>query len=603
MQRPLFDPAVRTRGGCRHGIRLFVFLSALVSGLTTAQEAPDRLAELAALARAGAPELALQLIEKEQAEPSADPHWLQWEKVRIALLTERERWQDIEHRLLQITPYVSTEILPWVLEQRATALVESHQGRTARQLLAQLFWTATDTADAGAAARWQRLLIRSYLDEGRAGDAFTVMVRYRQEHPERTDEERLLSARVFLQNGRAGEAEAVLAQLVAVAETEALQLYASLRRGEEPRLVFQAARRRLKDEKLPDELRPAFHAVVAEAAIAMNDYAAQVLALEQVLPYLPAPLHGLSGLKPDQLWEAYTGYALGVANREQWLVGDDARWLAAADAAGPMYPVRARSLYAWLARHAADEALREHAHHAFVERLLSLPQGPALLEALYLHGLPTGTPIPMAARWALFDRALRRADMPLASQLVDTIEVPPPGVADVYGWQLRRARVLLLGGRHGAAVEAVTALVPPPADAPPERYDQLMQLLFDLQSVGEHEAAYVAFERLHPLSQGQQRRELLYWMADSRSAQDRHREAAALYLRSATLAQADAMDPWAQTARYQAAQSLAKAGLQEDAENMLRQLLAATDDTARRALLGREIEQLRLRRNGDAEGE
>ncbi|MGE0080746.1 MAG: hypothetical protein AB7U81_05565 [Thiohalomonadaceae bacterium] len=603
MKRPLSAPAARLKGGCRHGIRLFVFLAVLWPGLGPAQEAPDRLAELAALARAGAPALALQLLDAEQGEPAANPHWMQWEQARIALLAERGRWQDVHRRLEQVATHIPAEHQSWALEQRAIALVETGQAQAARRLIAQLFWASEHDADGEDAARWQRLLIRSYLDEGRAADAFTVMVRHRQEHPERTDEERLLTARVFLQNGRAGEAEAVLAQLAAVPEAEALRLYASLRRGEEPRLVFQAARKRLKDEKLPGELRPAFHAVAAEAAIAMNDYAAQVLALEQVLPRTAAPLQGLSDLGAHHLWEAYHGYALGVANHSELLVGEDARWLAEAEAAGPMYPVRARSLYAWLAQNAADEELRERAHHALVERLLALEQGPALLEALYLRGRPADAAMPTAVRWALFDRALRRADMALASQLVDAIDVPPPGVADVYGWQLRRARILLLGGRRGAAVAAVAALVPPPAEAPPERYDQLMQLLFDLQSVGEHEAAYAAFERLHPLSQGQQRRELLYWMADSRTAQARHGEAAALYLRSATLEQADAMDPWAQTARYQAAQALAKAGLPEDAENMLRQLLAVTDDAARRALLGREIEQLRLRRNGDENGE
>jgi hypothetical protein len=595
MQRPLHGPAVG-KGGCLRGIRLFVFLALLASAAAPAQTAmPERLAELKTLAEAGAPGLALQLIEREQGEPTDNAAWMRWEQTRIALLAASGQWEAIEQRLSQIAPLLPSDRQPWALEQRAVARVESGQNAAARDLLQRLFWTV-ESAEADDFARWQRLLIRSYLAEGRAADAFVVMARYRQDHPERSDEERLLTARVFLQNDRPGDAAVVLTDL-ALPEAQGLRLFARLRRGDEARLVLQEARKRLKDERLPAAVRPLFQAVEVEAAAAMQDYAAEVLALEQVLPHAQA-LHGVSAPGAADLWQAYFGYALVVANREQLLVGQDGRWFAEAESAGRMYPVKARSLYAWLAHNAADESARERAHHALVERITGLQDGAALLQVLYLD-VAGGDPatLPMAVRWALFDSALRRADLRLASQLVDEMEQPPPGVSDGYGWRLRRARILLLGGRHGAAVEAIDTLTPPPADAASERTDQLMQLLFDLQSVGEHAAAYAAFEKLFATAQGQPRRELLYWMADSRSAQERHAEAAALYLRSAVLDQPGAMDPWAQTARYQAAQALAKAGLYEDAEHMLRTLLKATEDPARRALLGREIEQLRLARN------
>ncbi|NIQ09794.1 MAG: hypothetical protein GWO08_23170, partial [Gammaproteobacteria bacterium] len=64
-------------------------------------------------------------------------------------------------------------------------------------------------------------------------------------------------------------------------------------------------------------------------------------------------------------------------------------------------------------------------------------------------------------------------------------------------------------------------------------------------------------------------------MADSRKAQGQYRDAARLYLKSALLAQ-EGKDPWGQTARYQAAEALAKAKLVEDARHLFRDLLRTT---------------------------
>ena len=63
---------------------------------------------------------------------------------------------------------------------------------------------------------------------------------------------------------------------------------------------------------------------------------------------------------------------------------------------------------------------------------------------------------------------------------------------------------------------------------------------------------------------------------------------------SAMVVDAKAQDPWAQTARYQAAESLAKAGLQNDARDLFQQLLDTTKDPSRRAVLNREIQRLWL---------
>jgi hypothetical protein len=83
-------------------------------------------------------------------------------------------------------------------------------------------------------------------------------------------------------------------------------------------------------------------------------------------------------------------------------------------------------------------------------------------------------------------------------------------------------------------------------------------------------------------------------MADSHKARAEHAEAARLYLQSATLSDNNSMDPWAQTARYQAAKSLAEAGMAKDATVIYRQLLRVTENPERRSVLRHELQQLRL---------
>jgi hypothetical protein len=83
-------------------------------------------------------------------------------------------------------------------------------------------------------------------------------------------------------------------------------------------------------------------------------------------------------------------------------------------------------------------------------------------------------------------------------------------------------------------------------------------------------------------------------MADSRKAQSQYAEAARLYLLSATLSDNNSMDPWAQTARYQAAKSLSEGGMTEDAVTIYRQLLKVTENPERRSVLRHELQQLRL---------
>jgi len=133
------------------------------------------------------------------------------------------------------------------------------------------------------------------------------------------------------------------------------------------------------------------------------------------------------------------------------------------------------------------------------------------------------------------------------------------------------------------------------ADWSSKHADRLLQVLFDLQTVQHHREALELFGALleKPL-EAQQRREVLFWMAESLQALEQFDQAAYLYIKSATLTDLQAMDPWAQTARYRAAKALVKAGLLDDARRIYSSLMRATHDASRKAVLNNEIQHLRL---------
>ncbi|MEJ2361707.1 MAG: hypothetical protein P8Z75_09815 [Gammaproteobacteria bacterium] len=575
-------------------LALIVLIRGLLSSPLVYADPTD---DIRQLADAGAVNLAIRVLDSNQAR--AGNHaalWQKFEKQRIALYRDRHDWEKISARLANLPKFVSSAFRQWAGEQRAQALIELGQGDLARSQLRHLIWS-NKTLTPVQLSGWRKLIIRSYLGDGLAGDAQMAVMRFRQDYPRQAKKDYLLRARILLLNENYAEAIALLKPHASDPTAGSLLLLAQLRgQTRPPRKVLEATYRHLREKGIDATMTANLWAVAAEAAEHADKRGSVALALEHVMIQRKAVSLPNSIIDPgvDDLWNAYIDYAVAISNRQQLLIGQDHKWLVLAGGLKKKKPVASRSLYAFVMLRGQSQAARNKAAKAFMKSISQRKHGDTLLQVLFEKSkyFKHRNAIPANVRPRLVDLALARGKIDLASEIMATIKKPPAG-EDQFMWLLRRARILVLGNQLKLGEQALMSLL----DATPKmeqvQVDRFMQVIFDLQTAGENDAAYNLFAKVMKHTDDQKtRREIFYWMADSRRAQKRYINAAQLYLKSAMYPDPRNMDPWSQTAHYQAAVVLAKAGLYQDAQTLLRRLLKVTKNPERREALQRELQKM-----------
>ncbi len=606
MRQPLATASKRFHGQPGRRLPVFVaprfFLGALLSaGIACGSGAQaldtTQLNELAQLARAGAPQLALSRMDAAQPAAAGDiSGWMAWEQERLQILSGQGLYRQLIARVATAPEGVDAAFRRFALTLKADAQLQLAQNTAARATLRELLWQA-DEASREERARWRQLVIRSYVQEDRSDDARQALLRYRQDFGEGSEQMRWLNAQVLLHSGNAVSA----AKLVAGDNSPhgrllhyAAQLAATPERAPE----LEAAAAALAAKLEPSALQGALWGLAAAAA-AGADPRARIQYLEKALSQrIDAQLiHGVLDYNADQLWDAYLSAGKRIGNEEQKLLGSDEDWYFPATQAIEKDPLRARILFSVLAVYGSNPQRRALAHEYLVGLLDDLPNGRQLTHRLYLEStrFRRVDSLPAVIRYRLIDAALESGDLDTASRLMAGLSEPPTG-GDRFEWDLRRARVALYTGQTRAGVELLKTMLDNDAYAWNDRQaDRFLQVVFDLQTVAEHQRALDLFAALldKPLA-AQRRREILFWMADSLQALKQFPDAAYLYLKSATLNDVTAMDPWAQTARYRAAKALLDAGLLDDARRIYQLLLRATQDAGRKAVLQNELQRLHL---------
>lgn len=575
----------------------------------TAQAEDLPLQELIKIAEAGAPALALRMLERVQKHLSPQTsRWMAWEKQRLKIYETNQDWTSIIERLTSLPDILPLEFSRWAQSQKAQAYLRMQQGKPARDLLRKLILSSIGKQDQTSLdwlQQWRRMIIHSYIAEGLGEDALISILRFQQDYTTDKKDILFLRARVLLMNQRAVEAAELLNEHTQDPEAGMLYLLAQLRsEGRSPVKVVQAGLRHLRGKWGDKSLRISLWAVVAEAAQRAGDRGTMVNALEHVIAE-PKQAVGdkLFVFGADSLWNAYLDYALYAGNQAQLLLGQDQAWFDYADKTGSKFPVRQRAIYALLMHRGTASENRLEAAKLFIKSILKRRNNSYLIQQLFTHSgfYNTSADIPEPVRRTLVDIALARQDIPLASQIMATLGEPPKGETS-YMWHLRRARILILGGQPRKGALALGRFTQDHPNADRTQIDRFLQVVFDLQTVGEHDSAYQLFRDVIDSSTDiKLHRELYYWMADSRNAQSRYADAAELYLKSAMLLDGKGWDPWGQTARYQAAKSLGKAGLLEDAYYLYQRLLKATKEEDRRAVLRYEVQKLQLAKSEENE--
>ncbi len=234
--------------------------------------------------------------------------------------------------------------------------------------------------------QWRRMVIHSYIMDGRVDDAYTALLRYQQDYANSSTNSQihLFQAHVLLSTERAAEAVTLLAGMQEPTAA-ALYLLARLRNGGRPENILQEVRQLLTQQ--PVTASHVLAAVVqVEAAQLIGDHEPRVEAMEYILAHqgmMPSTLTGLVNITGDSVWDAYVTYAQMLSNQQQLLMGNFDPWFAVAQSLAKEHPIRARALFAFLAMHADTVEIRLSAHQQLITLLGQLPQGAVLMRTLY----------------------------------------------------------------------------------------------------------------------------------------------------------------------------------------------------------------------------
>ena len=543
------------------------------------------------LRRQGALSLAEALILSEQPDPGS-PHWYAWEHELWEVLGQQQRWRSLIVRLEHTLPLLSAGRARNARLLLATTLIAVGEYASARHVLRQLLLEAAGDPHQSIQAR--RMLIKNYLLDGRVGDAYVASIRFQFEFYPDDTEWKLLRAKILLLHDEPSLAALELADLQGV-QVQLLLSIARLREGATSPVLTMGEMAQLKQETQDDmQLERLRLGIVAEAARLAGDLESRVGALESLLAHGETSLGVLGTVSIKTLLDAYGRLAIEVANREHLLVGDTASWLRFAQDVLFDHGSVARAIYAHIVS-STDES--EGGGEALVKLVRSLAKNglEPIVIMFYSQNLFGSVDAiltdDVAIRMAAF--SLRENRFDLAAIFNAHIRSPPGGMSELE-WLMRRARTEVFAGNASVGTRILVDHLRLKKEIDSEQLDRVMQVAFDLQIIDRHDLALELFEAVaaHDLTAGQ-RRELLFWMAESHADEGHAAKAAELYLRSAE-GQGQDHDSWGLSARFQAANAMTEGGFYDDARMTYSGLLRVTENEKRRLQIRQRLQQLKL---------
>jgi len=494
-----------------------LLLVAMGLGLLSPAAADERLDLLKNISAAGAPGLTLKMLD--QAQPSVDDdlyEWILWEQERLAILSQWQQWDQLLIRVEGLPHDVPRQFKHQAVTYQAKAFYELGQTSTARRVLRQQLWQPA-AGESGEYEAWRRQVIETYIEDDRVEDARVAMLRFDQDFDSTDLDWLLLRARVLIESGRFEQAILVL-QGQEAWQAKLTSALAAFRLNQIDKAeLWQQVKKRSENEAVGAEERASLWALGYFATEQMSPVD-RVVALESLFRIgVRSPLR-LFQIPADRLWQAYLEYAELVGNQSELLVGADDKWLELAARSSKATPVKSRSLFAMLILQSAETEALNAAATGYMETFAEVDEAEHnLLENLFNRSeiFSSARRIPHGIRYQLVDLALKATNIEEATRLMSGLNSFPEGTSR-FDWQLRQSRVLILGGRYEEGNQVLQNLIRDYREVEPATTDRILQVLFDLQTVNLHEDAIAHFNRLLSLEiEPRQRREILYWIADS----------------------------------------------------------------------------------------
>ncbi|MCW8942969.1 MAG: tetratricopeptide repeat protein, partial [Gammaproteobacteria bacterium] len=559
----------------------------------------------------GMPALALNLLEDEQIQrPAFSADWYAFEYKRILLLSALERWQQVIERTQWLFDtaakerHITKKIRLWFETQQVIARLQLKQSEQALEQLQHLLWdTDEEHRDPSLPVVWRRLVIRAYLQSHVDDDARRALVKYERDY--KTEEQNidwvLLQAQVMLRTNRPQQAIQLLEKipLENAVDVEALLLIAQLQHDpKKAATINQQMREKLDGQLLNRSARWAYSYVAYLCSKILNDQAAQISNLESMLSLgIETPVFDESyQVTADDLWGMYNEQGLILANDSGLLFGNDEQWQKRSDQLLKKAPEKALALNTALVLHTNDFSTMQQQHKTIVEIIEQRKNGLELINQLYLHSdkVQDVNVLPDEVRYRLVDYALSEGDYSEAARIMKSLQEPPPGNT-LFDWRMRKARVLILQGEYQSSEDLIRKTFSENARITRDELDRYIQVVFDFQTVQQHERAIRLFDivSLDGLDE-KLKREIYFWKAESYFSLEEYDRAALFYLESSRAVVDAEHDLWGQSARFKAGQALMQAEIYDDAKKVFSDLLLVTVSDSRKAIINQNLQKIRL---------
>ena len=530
----------------------------------------------------------------EDSEDSED--WVDWEMLYYQLALQTEDWNGIIQRTEEIANTVPYEFYAVMQSYAVKAEFGLGQYENSRKRLRRMIWELPYELE--RIIEWRELIAESYVADSLLEDAEIALTSFNRDYrPSGPDWEHRYIRILFLTGFNEEAANRVAA--LQTTEGKLLLLFSGFQSRALGSIEVIELGLKMEEELVKHPVLSAeLWSIINMAARNLNDLEIQITAIEKGLsvPYDSESDRVRYSLVPlnteQQLLATYDVYALSVGNDFNLVVGDDQSWYQLAQEYEITSPITARAIYSFLAGSATNSDIYSASVAALANELESAGFI-RLLESIFvrLNLLDVAETSPKIQS-LLASRALHRNDYRTALFIMNAMDQPKQE-DQLQSWLLRRARIAIVVEDFEQSLELLNQLIDAlPPNTEQKTIDRIMQVVFDLQESEQHEFAVSLFQSLYRhASEIQARREILRWVADSYSAQDRSQDASELLIHSAKLG-GNWNDSWGRSARLKAADELAVVGFYDDARIIYTELRDATLDPRSKHVINNRLRNL-----------